>query len=267
MRHLFYLDDDKAEQAEQALKEMEKRMLRELDVHRYGILLFDADGNCVSANHQWSKLYELDMSSVKDYNSLEDKNVQSKDIWDAVKNAFSGTPGVVDEDYFSPAEWGKTGRSRWTEGHCLPITTDVDNGQSLLGVAIILNDITEMKRSLQEAERLRAQVSEVYNRQQELLRGFSSYRERLLTASSARPKTMPGIDQLRKYGASVPKREQEVFDLLAAGCTVKEVAHVLDLAIKSVYTYRTRLMERLHLCSSVELAVAWRELHEVSGDE
>lgn len=267
MRQLFLIDDSRSLEAEQALKEIEGHMLVELDAHRYGVMIFDADGNVLSVNHQWKRLYGLDLEDVKDYNMLQDENLQKKHIWDSIRGAFNGTAGVVEENHFSPAEWGKNGRSRWTEGHCLPIYVKSGKGETLVGAALILNDITEMKRSLHEAERLRMQVSEMYTRQEELLRGFSSYRERLLSASSARPKTMPAVETLRRKAASIPKREQEVFDLLAAGCTVKETAHVLDLAIKSVYTYRTRLMERLHLCSAIELAVAWRELQEPSGDK
>ncbi len=266
MRHLFYFDDKRFSEAEQALEEIEGRMLLELDAHRYGVIIFHPDGKVLSVNHQWQRLYELDLETIKDYNILEDENLKKKHIWDPIQGAFLGNAGVVEANYFSPAEWGKNGRSRWTEGHCLPLNVKVDKSEKLLGVVLILKDITELKRSLYEAERLRMQVSEMYARQEELFRGFSSYRERLLAASSARPKTMPDAQQLRRKAASIPKREQEVFDLLAAGCTVKETAHVLDLAIKSVYTYRTRLMERLHICGSVELAVAWRELQEPSGD-
>lgn len=267
MRHLFYLDETKLLEAEQALKEMEGRLVVELDAHRYGIIIFDAEGNCLSLNQQWQRLYGMDFEDMKDYNMLQDENLQKKHIWDAISGAFAGRPGVVEANHFSPAEWGKNGRSRWTEGHCLPITVIQGKQEKLLGVALILNDITEMKRSINESERLQMQVSEMYARQEELLRGITSYRERLLTSSAARPKSMPAPELLRRKAASIPKREQEVFDLLAAGCTVKEAAHVLELAIKSVYTYRARLMERLHLCSSIEIAVAWRELQEPSDGE
>jgi two-component system, NarL family, invasion response regulator UvrY len=48
-------------------------------------------------------------------------------------------------------------------------------------------------------------------------------------------------------------REFEVLRLLGAGHTVKEVAAKLGLSPKTVSTYRTRLMEKLHFGSTADL--------------
>jgi two-component system, NarL family, response regulator NreC len=48
-------------------------------------------------------------------------------------------------------------------------------------------------------------------------------------------------------------REREVLELVAEGYTNREVSRDLGLSVKSVETYRARLMEKLGLCSRAEL--------------
>jgi DNA-binding NarL/FixJ family response regulator len=49
-------------------------------------------------------------------------------------------------------------------------------------------------------------------------------------------------------------REYQVMKMLAAGKTVKEVAAELSLSVKTVSTYRTRILEKLRLTSNVDIA-------------
>jgi DNA-binding CsgD family transcriptional regulator len=42
-------------------------------------------------------------------------------------------------------------------------------------------------------------------------------------------------------------REREVFRLLSYGSTIKEIAYELGISIKSVTTYKSRLMEKLEV--------------------
>jgi DNA-binding NarL/FixJ family response regulator len=49
-------------------------------------------------------------------------------------------------------------------------------------------------------------------------------------------------------------REYQVMKMLATGKTVKEVAAELSLSVKTVSTYRTRILEKLGLVSNVDIA-------------
>lgn len=49
-------------------------------------------------------------------------------------------------------------------------------------------------------------------------------------------------------------REYQVMKMLASGQTVKEVAAELSLSVKTVSTYRTRILEKLGLGSNVDIA-------------
>ena len=48
-------------------------------------------------------------------------------------------------------------------------------------------------------------------------------------------------------------REREVLQLLAEGCTTKDIAGKLFISAKTVETHRTKIMEKLHLHSIAEL--------------
>lgn len=48
-------------------------------------------------------------------------------------------------------------------------------------------------------------------------------------------------------------REFQVLQLIASGKTVSEVADKLSLSVKTVSTYRTRILEKLHLSTNAEL--------------
>jgi DNA-binding NarL/FixJ family response regulator len=49
-------------------------------------------------------------------------------------------------------------------------------------------------------------------------------------------------------------REFQVFRMLAKGASVKEISLELNLSVKTISTYRTRILEKLTLRSNVELA-------------
>ena len=52
---------------------------------------------------------------------------------------------------------------------------------------------------------------------------------------------------------SLSDREFQVLELIASGKTVSEVADKLSLSVKTVSTYRTRILEKLHLSTNAEL--------------
>ena len=53
---------------------------------------------------------------------------------------------------------------------------------------------------------------------------------------------------------SLSDREDQVFRLIAGGCTITEISDRLSLSIKTVSTYRTRILEKLNLKTNADLA-------------
>lgn len=63
-----------------------------------------------------------------------------------------------------------------------------------------------------------------------------------------------GDDATRDRHESLSSRELQVLRMVAAGKTIKEIAAELSLSEKTVATYRTRIGEKMHLASNVEIA-------------
>ena len=66
-------------------------------------------------------------------------------------------------------------------------------------------------------------------------------------------------DDLAGVGSSLPheslsERELQVFLRLAKGESVSGIAEVLNLSVKTVSTYRSRLLEKIDVTSNAELA-------------
>jgi DNA-binding NarL/FixJ family response regulator len=62
-----------------------------------------------------------------------------------------------------------------------------------------------------------------------------------------------GKNSTRPGHHTLSEREFEVFLLLAQGQSVRNIAQSLTLSIKTVSTYRTRLLDKLQLTTTAEL--------------
>jgi DNA-binding NarL/FixJ family response regulator len=62
-----------------------------------------------------------------------------------------------------------------------------------------------------------------------------------------------GADSSKPPHETLSDREFQVLGLLAAGKSVKEIAAELSLSVKTVSTYRARLLEKMNLGSNAEL--------------
>ena len=56
-------------------------------------------------------------------------------------------------------------------------------------------------------------------------------------------------------------REYEVMCKLASGTTVTEIAQVLCLSVKTVSTYRTRILDKMNLKTNAQLTIYAMENH------
>ena len=63
---------------------------------------------------------------------------------------------------------------------------------------------------------------------------------------------LPGSDSLQLHEQLSP-REYEIFIALASARSVTDIAETLNLSVKTVSTYRTRLMEKMGLSSNSDL--------------
>ncbi len=62
------------------------------------------------------------------------------------------------------------------------------------------------------------------------------------------------VDATRPAHEALSEREFQVLQKLAGGSTVKEIGAELSLSIKTISTYRSRLLEKLDMGSNADLA-------------
>jgi two-component system invasion response regulator UvrY len=77
--------------------------------------------------------------------------------------------------------------------------------------------------------------------------------KKYITASLAE-KLADGLGQTEKPPHEfLSDREMQVFQLLAAGKTVSEIASEIFLSVNTISTYRTRVLEKMHFTNNAEL--------------
>ena len=62
-----------------------------------------------------------------------------------------------------------------------------------------------------------------------------------------------GIERSEEQHRSLSDREYEVFNLLARGETVGQIASGLNLSVKTISTYRTRILEKMGMSTNADL--------------
>lgn len=77
--------------------------------------------------------------------------------------------------------------------------------------------------------------------------------DRLQVGRSALPPRRPAIDGEVRSLEKLSRREQEVLRLLACGLSQREIGEMLELSVKTVETYRSRIAEKLELRTRPEL--------------
>lgn len=264
MLSLFQIERQRESEALNALHSLFAYIINPIAAVEYGIIVFSLDGDLLAINQRWQQFFNIGFDDIRSYNITEDGNLKNKPIWQPINQAFDGKPGIIEDHYFNPVqEWGKPGKDCWIRGCAFPIfdgsATSKDKSQ--LAVALFLRDCYAEKNRDRELLNLLIKVQELEKECQTLSDLLGHCLQGGSDCETKRPKTMPSTTRLRAAAASIPRREREVFERLAAGSTVKEVAHGLKLGVKSVYTYRARLLSRLNLASDVELALAWREIY------
>ncbi|MDE3142583.1 MAG: response regulator transcription factor [Bacteroidota bacterium] len=60
-------------------------------------------------------------------------------------------------------------------------------------------------------------------------------------------------DSNKKLHESLSDREFEVLKLIASGKTVSQIAEILSLSIHTISTYRSRILEKMHMSTNAEL--------------
>ena len=64
---------------------------------------------------------------------------------------------------------------------------------------------------------------------------------------------MDKVAPRQQAATTLTKREREVMDRIALGLTSKEIAHELHVAVRTIQTFRERLMRKLDIHNKAQL--------------
>ncbi len=240
------------------LEQLEHATLSLLGRQPHSVEVYTPAGDAVYVNEAWRKLWGMHPIIMEEYNMLKDENLRTKATWPAIERGFNGTAGPTPEAPFTPEEIGFPGRHRWTDGYIAPVW---DSGHNTARVVLMLRDVTDVKLAMSEIARLRNDLQSLQHQYE----AITNRLDNLASGNSIRLDGMPAPSELRIRARSLSIREREVFALLAADKSVKEIAFQLNLGTKSVYTYRARMMEKLGLTSDVQVAAAYTIIGEINN--
>ncbi len=89
----------------------------------------------------------------------------------------------------------------------------------------------------------------------EAIRKVSTGRKYISPSLAENLASYVGTDMQKAFHENLSDREFQVMRMLVSGKKVKEIADALFISDKTVGTYKTRIMEKLHLKNDVQLAI------------
>jgi PAS domain S-box-containing protein len=139
---VFAQNSTKQRQTEEQLFSSETRFKDLIEQSPVSIQIIDANGKTIQVNPAWEKLWGITLDDLRDYNILQDKQLQKNGINSYIQRAFNGEIiSIPPVEYAADETLGK-GRSRWVTAIAYPIK---DRFGVIKEVTLIHQDITENK--------------------------------------------------------------------------------------------------------------------------
>lgn len=144
--------------AETLVRQNEERFRSLMEQAPFSVQLFAPDGRTTAVNRAWEELWGLTLEQLRDYNVLEDPQLEAKGVLPFIRRGFAGEATLVPAIQYNPNETlGDITRyadpARWLSAVIYPLKDD--DGQ-VREVVLIHQDITARHRAeeaLQQAHR------------------------------------------------------------------------------------------------------------------
>ncbi|MBN1572694.1 MAG: diguanylate cyclase [Deltaproteobacteria bacterium] len=137
------LEIEERKKVEEALRKSEEQFKRMIEQSPFSIQVMNTEGKIVNVNRSWEKLWEGSLDDLKDYNILEDEQLERLGVMSYVERAFSGEETVIPPVEYVTTESPKIVK-RWVEGYFYPVR---DSEGEINSIILISRDITEQKET------------------------------------------------------------------------------------------------------------------------
>lgn len=141
---VFAQNSTKQRQTQEQLFSSESRFNDLIEKSPVSIQIIDATGKTIQVNPAWEKLWGLKLEDLRDYNILQDEQLQNNGINSYIQRAFNGEIVSIPAVKYAADETLGKGRSRWVTAIAYPIN---DRYGTIKEVTLIHQDITENKVS------------------------------------------------------------------------------------------------------------------------
>lgn len=151
---LVFRDVSDRKRNQQALRESEGRFRGLMEQAPFSIQIFSPDGRTKRVNQAWEELWGANLEQIRDYNVLEDPQLDAKGILPYIRRAFAGEPVAIpavqyDPDETIPDREPSPNAKRWVSAVAYPLKDELGH---IREVILVHQDITQRKQAEEERE-------------------------------------------------------------------------------------------------------------------
>jgi diguanylate cyclase (GGDEF)-like protein/PAS domain S-box-containing protein len=114
--------------------------------------IFSPDGRTLDVNPAWEQLWGQKADGLKDYNILEDKQLEEKGVMPSIRKAFAGEATEVSVVRYDPVETARHGRARWVKAFIYAVKTGAGKVHEVVLMHVDVTEMVEAEAALRESE-------------------------------------------------------------------------------------------------------------------
>lgn len=160
-------DDTARKLMEERITESESRFRQMISQSPIAIVIFDTEGNAVSANQAHFDLWQIKPEVIEGYNIFRDKQARMHPDYRFIEEAFKGESVFVPATFYNLTDCNGGGRARWIEAFIYPVK---DGEGNINEVVITQKDVTATR----DAEKARLLLSAIVDSSPDAIMSFES---------------------------------------------------------------------------------------------
>lgn len=153
------------------LRRSEQRFRAVMEQSPLSTQMLTPDGRTVAVNRAWEDLWGLTLENLRDYDMLQDPQLEERGVADYIRRGFAGEATAIPAIRYDPLTTvpdapPREDPARWVEGFIYPIK---DEAGTIVEVVLVHHDITLQHRAEEELHRKVEEMADADRRKNEFL--------------------------------------------------------------------------------------------------